>query len=89
MPLAEMRTGRRQIVPAGHARRQTGRGRKDLHAPLAERRTGRRLSVPAGCALQALQGRSRARRVAERGGPRLSASRDTRQTLQQRKQAPR
>jgi hypothetical protein len=57
------------------------RGRKEQDAPLAERRTGRRLSVPAGCALQALQGRSRARRVEERGGPRPSASRDTRQTL--------
>ena len=76
-------------VPAGHAQRQTGRGRKDLHAPLAERRTGRRLSVPAGCALQALQGRSGASRVAEREGPQPSASRDIRQTWQQRKQAPR
>ena len=76
-------------MPAGHAQRQTGRGRKEQDAPITERRTGRRQSVPAGCALQALQGRSGVRRVAERGGPRPSASRDTRQTLQQRKQAPR
>ena len=68
---------------------QTCRGRKEQDAPLAERRTGRRQSVPAGCAMQALQGHHRARRVAERGGPRPSASRDTRQILQQRKQAPR
>ena len=49
-------------------------------------RTGRRQSVRA---VRALQGRSGARIVAEPGGPRPSARRDTRRTLQQRKQAPR
>ena len=53
---------------------------------LSERRTGRRQSVRA---MRTLQGRSGARCVAEPGGPRPSARRDTRKTLQQRKQVPR
>ena len=86
-PLAERRTGRRQSVRA--VRALQGRGRKELHVPLAKRRTGWRLSVRAVRARRdrALQGR--ARRVAEPGSPRPCARRDTRKTLQQRKQAPR